>query len=113
MSYVALGYDIEVDVPLMGKKVVSFDLDKVAADASQAFIDQGYPLLEARIQSSIPAFVQQAITEATPWVHRERDDAINKAASTVVIAGAAAAAVLGIAWLLTSRSSRRVAAARA
>jgi hypothetical protein len=113
MSYSAIGYDIEVDIPLVGRKVVSFDLDKVAADASAAFMDKGWPLLEARAQQALPAFVQQAITEATPAMHRERDLAINKAASTLIVAGVAAAGVLGIAWWLSSGSKTKAASAKA
>jgi hypothetical protein len=97
----------------MGTKVVSFDLDKVAADASAAFMEQGWPLVEKRAAAALPAFVQQAITEATPAIHRERDLAINKASTTIVVAGAAAAAVLAVAWWFSSsKPSKRAALAR-
>lgn len=114
MSYaLGLGYDVEVDIPLVGRKVVSFDLDKVAEDASEALIKSSWPKIEQRARTAMPAFVNQAIDLARPAIREERDLAIKKATKTVVVAGAAAAAVLLLAWWLSSPRSAATSKARA
>lgn len=70
MSYVmngrrALGYDIDIDTPL-GKQTVSFDLDQVSKDVSDAIIKEAWPKLEVRAAQALPAFMDVAVEEAKP-----------------------------------------------
>lgn len=78
----AFGYDIEVDTPL-GPKTVTFDLEKVSKDVSDALIAQAWPQLESRARAALPSFVDDAIAHAQPTVDAEIDSAKKTAALLV------------------------------
>lgn len=96
MSYrSALGYDIDINTPL-GVQKVSFDLDKVSKDVSDAIVAQAYPQFESRARQSIPTFVQDAYKSAQPLIVKERDAAFDEAQGRITKIGLALLAGLGV-----------------
>lgn len=87
MSYAmagALGYDVLVDTPI-GQQTFSFDLEKVSADVAQAVGDKAWPIAEAKARAALPSFVEQAVAEARPYLHEERDAILGKVATTGLV----------------------------
>jgi hypothetical protein len=86
MSYAmaALGYDVIIDTPI-GQQTVSFDLDKVSADVAAAVSEKAWPIAEQKARQALPSFVDQAVTEARPYLHEERDAILRKVTTTGLV----------------------------
>lgn len=108
MSYAyALGYDVDIDTPV-GTQTVSFDLDKVSQDVSEAMVAKSWPLVEARAHQSLPMFVDQAVVEAKPHL----DAYISKITqSGMLFVGALGLTLFAVSWYQKQPVSRRRSAA--
>lgn len=99
----ALGYDVELDTPL-GKRTVSFDLEKLSDDVTTQLVADGWPKIQQKAQAALPQLVSEAIVYARPEVDSQRKRLVKQGA---VLVGLLAVAVIGAAWYVGRPASAR------
>jgi hypothetical protein len=85
MSYhKALGYTVMVDLPIMGQKPVTFDLEKVSSDAADAAFNR----IRYRLKNDLPAVLKESTpafkTTLMPPLLEQTVQTLDPAAQTFV-----------------------------